>query len=148
MAAKPAVSTIGQLIDKLAGCEEKRTKHAAEVKLLDIEKASLQTLIFNALDAQQTLTGSSKTRRVSISESEEPQTVDWEEALAWMTKNKCLHLVQRRIGAPAWREIRSIPKFQKAMNKVETEVDGQKVIRYEVPGLGTFIKRNLSFTKV
>lgn len=138
-------ATIGCLIDQLAEVEADRTAHAAAGKLLDAEKTALQTRIFAALDAQGTLSGSSKTRRISISESEEPQTEDWEEALAWMTKNKCLHLVQRRIGAPAWREIRALPKYRKAMNCIK--VEGQPD-RYEIPGFKSVVVRKLSFTTI
>ena len=137
--------TIGELIDDLAAIEEKRTAHAAAGKLLDLEKTELTTLIFNTLDAQDTLSGSSKTRRINITESEEPQTEDWEEALAWMAKNKCLHLVQHRISAPAWREIRALPKYRKAMNKIV--VEGQPE-RYEIPGFKSVVVRKLSFTKI
>lgn len=140
--------TIGELIDKLADCEARRTAHAAAEKLLDAEKADIQTQIFNALDAQGTRVGESKNRRVSISEAEEPRTVDWEKFLAWAVKTKNLHLVQRRVGAPAWREIKALESFRKTLDKKTVEIGGKKVTIYEVPGLETFTKRNLSLTTV
>lgn len=140
--------TLGQLIDQLAAIEEARSAHAAAGKKLDLEKTALTALIFAALDAQNTLTASSKTRRISISEQQEPRTIDWDEGLAWLKKNDCLHLVQRRIGAPAWRELRALPKYQKKLLKIERVIDGQTVVDYEVPGFETVLVRKLSFTKV
>lgn len=123
--------TIGELIDELAECEARRKEHAAVEKQLDAAKADLQFQIFNALDAQKTTIGESPTskRRVSISESEEPAVKDWDAFMAWAIKTKNTHLVQRRVGAPAWREVRALTKK-------------------EVPGIEPFKKRNLSFTTV
>lgn len=140
--------TIGELIDQLADCEARRTEHSNLGKKLDLEKTELTTKIFNAMDAQGTRVSESPKshRRVSISESEEPKTLDWDAFMAWAVKTKNLHLVQRRIGAPAWREIKNLEACRKTLNKRTVEVDGKKVTIYEVPGIETFTKRNLSFT--
>ena len=135
--AKPSAAkskTIGQLIDELAECEERRKEHALVEKQLNNEKAELQLQIFNALDAQGTRIGESPTshRRVSISEAEEPQVTDWDAFMAWAIKTKNTHLIQRRIGAPAWRECKAL---------------GKGLVKGQVPGVDTFVKRNLSFTK-
>ena len=129
--AAPKTKTIGELIDALAVCEERRKTHAAEGKVLDAEKADLQKQIIDALDAQGTTIGESPVshKRVSISKSEEPQITDWDKFMAWAIKSKNTHLIQRRIGAPAWREVRALTKK-------------------EVPGTEVFVKRNLSFTTV
>lgn len=131
---KPApakAKTIGELIDELAECEARRKEHAAVEKQLDNTKAELQKQIFDALDAQKTTVGESPTskRRVSISTSEEPQVTDWDAFMAWAIKSKNTHLIQRRISAPAWREVRALTKKN-------------------VPGTDVFVKRNLSFTTV
>ena len=145
--------TLGQLIDKLAEVEERRTSHAALGNKHDAEKTDLQTRIFEALDAQETLTASSKTRRISVSESPEPRTLDWEQGLEWLAKNNLLRLLYRRISAPSWRELKEVamkdPKLAKKMIPVKAVVDGkERVVDYEIPGFETFMVRKLSFTKV
>lgn len=150
-AAKPALKqvspplTIGQLIDNLAKADADCKAATAAETAAKAVKTDLEAQIFAALDAQKTLSGSSKTKRVSISTSEEPQTTDWEAFIAWAAKTKNLHLVQRRVSAPAWREILAL---KKNLVKVVHEVDGKKVERMEVPGLAIFEKRKLSFTTI
>lgn len=131
--APAAAKTIGQLIDELADCEAKRTEHSAVGKQLDAAKKDLQEAIFAALDAQGTTIGESPSshKRVSVSLSEEPTVKDWDVFMAWAIKTKNTHLIQRRVGAPAWREVKTLGKGLK---------------NGEVPGIETFTKRNLSFT--
>ena len=68
-------------------------------------------------------------KRISIAESEEPNVTDWDAFLAAAVKGKYLHLVQRRISAPAWRELRAL----KGKDIAGTEV---------------FVKRSLSVRSV
>ena len=81
------------------------------------------------MDKQETRVGEGKIAKASIVESEEPAIEDWDEFTKWMTRTKNLHLIQRRISAPAWREIRALKKA-------------------EVPGIGVFTKRSLNLRAV
>lgn len=127
--ASKAAPTIGALIDQLKKLDIER----AELnKIVDEKKAKrddLERQIIDAMDKQDTRVGEGKVARATIQTSEEPQIEDWDVALAYLAKTKNLHLVQRRISAPAWRELRALK---------------QK----EVPGVGIFIKRNLRLTAV
>ena len=144
MATKP--KTLGQLIDDLAKADEAVKAVAAKEKLVKADYAAAEEAVFAALDAQQTRVGESKTKRVSISVSEEPKTEDWEEFLAWAAKTKNLHMIQHRISAPAWREIKALKT--KGLIKTKALVNGQEVDVFNVPGISTFLKRKLSVTSV
>ena len=121
--------TLGQLADRAKQLAIERAELSAKDKLLKEEYDALKQQIIEALDAQGTRVAEGKIARVSIVESEEPQTEDWQKFLAWARKTNNLHLVQQRISAPAWREIRAMKKA-------------------EIPGIGVFHKRDLNIRVV
>ena len=121
--------TIGALIDKMKAVAIERSALSAKDKALSEEQKSLEAQIIELMDAQETRVGEGKIAKASIVESEEPAIEDWDAFTKWMTRTKNLHLIQRRISAPAWREIRALKKA-------------------EVPGIGVFNKRSLNLRAV
>lgn len=121
--------TIGQLIALLEKADATVKEIAVQDKAARAVKAGYEQQIIELLDKQDTRVGEHNGRRVSISESEEPNVTDWNEFLAGAVKGKYLHLIQHRISAPSWRELRALKKK-------------------DVPGTTVFVKRSLSFTKV
>ena len=121
--------TIGSLIDKMKTVAVERSALSAKDKALSEEQKSLEQQIIELMDKQETRVGEGKIAKASIVESEEPAPEGWEEFLKWATRTKNLHLIQRRISAPAWREIRALKKA-------------------EVPGIGVFHKRSLNLRTV
>ena len=121
--------TIGSLVDKAKKLALERTELSAKDKALKAEFDDLKAQIINLMKDQDTRVGEGKLARASIVISEEPQVVDWQKFLAWARKTNNLHLVQQRISAPAWREIRAMKKA-------------------EIPGIGVFHKRDLNIRVV
>ncbi len=126
--SKSAV-TLGAMIDQAYQLREQRRQLAAEDKLIKADLDDLELKIIAKLDAEGTDRGASKTASVSIIESEEPQVVDWDAFCAFAKRTGNMHLFQRRVSAPAWRELRGLKKS-------------------EVPGLEVFKKRSLNLRVV
>lgn len=121
--------TIGALIDQLKKLDLERAELNKVVDAKKAERDELERQIIESMDKQDTRVGEGKVARASIQTSEEPQIEDWDTALAFLAKTKNLHLVQRRLSAPAWRELRALK-------------------HKEVPGVGIFVKRSLRLTAV
>lgn len=121
--------TIGALIDKMKTIAVERSTLSLADKALSEEQKGLEQQIIELMDKQETRVGEGKIAKASIVESEEPTIEDWDAFTKWMTRTKNLHLIQRRISAPAWREIRALKKA-------------------EVPGIGVFTKRSLNLRAV
>lgn len=121
--------TIGALIDKMKTVAVERSALSAKDKALSEEQKALETQIIKLMDKQETRVGEGKIAKASIVESEEPDIEDWDAFLGWARKTNNMHLVQRRVSAPAWREIRALKKA-------------------EVPGIGIFHKRSLNLRAV
>ena len=84
----------------------------------------LESQIIDGLDAGDDADGF----MLSISESEEPEVVDWSAALEYVIETQGWHLLQRRLSAPALRE--------------------ELLVTTEVPGVGTKINRKLSLKEL
>lgn len=121
--------TIGSLIDLMKTIAVQRSELSAKDKTLAEQQRSLEEQIIAAMDAQDTRVGEGKIAKASIVESEEPKVEDWDAALAFLVRTKNLHLIQRRISAPSWRELRALKKK-------------------EVPGISVFTKRSLNLRAV
>lgn len=121
--------TIGALIDKMKSIAIQRTELSAQDKALKSEQDELESQIIALMDKQDTRVGEGKIARASIVESEEPHIEDWDKFLTWTKRTGNMHLIQRRISAPAWREIRELKKA-------------------EVPGTTVFKKRSLNLRAV
>lgn len=135
MASKSALKqvspapTLGVLISRLEAINAEIAEINAKDKDARERKKAVEDELFTLMDSQQTRVSEFKGKRVSITESEEPNVTDWDAFLAGAVKGKYLHLVQRRISAPAWRELRAM----KGKDVAGTEV---------------FIKRSLSVRSV
>lgn len=116
--------TIGTLIDKMSDLREQRRKLAEQDKALKQEYDAAEAQLIEMMDAEGTLKSSSRTATVSIVESVQFNTVDWDSFMAYVAKTKQFHLVQRRVSTPSVREV--------------FEAKGA------VPGLDPFIKREIS----
>ena len=123
------VPTLGALIASLEAVNQEIAEISAEDKDARARKAAIEADLMTLMDSQQTRVSEFNGKRISITESEEPNVVDWDAFLAAAVKGKYLHLVQRRISAPAWRELRAL----KGKDVAGTEV---------------FVKRSLSVRSV
>ena len=124
-----AVMTLGAMIDNMFDIREQRRALGAEDKRLEADAKELEAKIIAKLDAEGTNRGASKKASATISESDEPNVVDWDKFCAFAKRTGNMHLFQRRVSAPAWRELRGLKKS-------------------EVPGLEVFKKRSLNLRVV
>ena len=135
MASKAALKqvspalTLGNLIAQIEKVNAEIAEISAKDKDARARKQAIEADLMALMDSQQTRVSEYNGKRISITESEEPNVVDWDAFLAGAVKGKYLHLVQRRISAPAWRELRAL----KGKDIAGTEV---------------FVKRSLSVRSV
>lgn len=133
--AKPAIGenlTLGDIADKLGELRDKKREAAKVVDALDAEIKALTENAFVKLDEQNTVRAAGKRIALSISTVVVPNTIDWDETMKFIVAGKrgdkmaYAHLVQHRISAPAYSELRALGMT--------------------IPGQQDFTKRNLSIT--
>jgi hypothetical protein len=97
--------TLGALIDKMSDIREVKRKVDESSKELKAQYDVLEVQLMEMLDGQDTRKGEGKKASASISESVQPNVVDWDSFYAYIFKNKFTHLLQRRPSAEACREL-------------------------------------------
>lgn len=120
-------STVGDMIETVAALRGRRQAINDELKSLNAELEQAEQALMSALDAQGTQFAGSTTHRASITETVVPTVTDWDQVEQYMLEQGALFLLQRRISAPAWRELLE---------------SGEPV-----PGTEPFTKRGISLTK-
>lgn len=116
--------TLGATIDQMWTLREKKRSLDAQTKTVEAEIKTLETTMFELLDAQDTRTAEGKCASVSINEAVVANVEDWESLWPWIAKNKFFHLIQKRVSDPGMRELWALGKV--------------------VPGVQPFTKRTLS----
>jgi hypothetical protein len=115
---------IGPTIDKMNELRERKRVLEADVKKIQAEYDELEEKLFAKLDAEGTRTGAGKTATCSISESVVGNLTDDAKFFAYVKKTGYFHLLQRRLSAPAVREL-----FEKGV---------------KIPGCEPFTERRLN----
>ena len=121
---KPGKITVGGLIDKMNGLREERRALAKQDDDLKKQYEETEQQLIELMDAEGCAKSTGKTASAGISETIVFNTVDWDAFMAYLVKSKQVHLVQRRVSAPAVLEV-----FQ---------------AKGSVPGLEPFNKRSIS----
>lgn len=130
----PVVLTLGAAADKLWQLRENKRELDKQVKVIEAEITALTETTFGLLDAQDTRKGEGKKASISVNYAVVANTVDWNAFMAFVVAGKrgdrmaYTHLLQKRVGDPAYRELR-----EKGM---------------VIPGLEDFTKRSLSITSL
>lgn len=131
-APAPAILTLGAAADKLWQLREDKRVLDKQVKVLEDEIKDLTETTFGLLDAQDTRKGEGKRASISVNYAVVANTVDWNKFMEFVVTGKrgdkmaYAHLVQKRVGDPAYRELRALGMV--------------------IPGLEDFTKRSLSIT--
>lgn len=133
--AKPAAPmTLGAASDKVWQLREDKRALDKQVAKIEAEIKVLTEDIFTMLDAQDTRKAEGKRASISVTYATVPNTVDWEETIKFIVAGKrgdkmaYAHLVQHRISAPAYAELRALG--------------------VNVPGQQDFTKRSLSISSL
>jgi len=127
-----AEETAGDLLKKLATCDNKIATKRGELKQAEEEYEAVADRIFALMDAQETETirNTKVGLQVSISESELDVIEDYDNFTRFVLRHKLLHFFQRRLSPAVVREWRA--------------ANPKKAI----PGLGKFTKRRLHVTTI
>jgi hypothetical protein len=107
---KPAAATrkavtVGSLIDKMWLARESKKELESKAKLIEEEINSLESQLFEKLDAQGLEKATGSKASASISTSVVADVQDWDAFNAFVKKTGYFHLYQRRVSDPAFREL-------------------------------------------
>ena len=116
--------TMGSLIDAMWAAREEKRRLEAQVKEVSVKIDELQQQLMERMEAEGTDKAQGSKASVSITKNVVADVKDWEAFGAYVIKNKFIHLLQRRVSEPAYRELLEAGK--------------------KVPGVEPFTKHNLT----
>lgn len=97
--------TMGSLIDAMWAAREEKRRLEAQVKEVSAKIDELQQQLMERMEAEGTDKAQGSKASVSISKNVVADVKDWNEFGAYILKNKLIHLLQRRVSDPAYREL-------------------------------------------
>jgi hypothetical protein len=97
---------LGELIDSLYSMRTLRLDTQKTVDALKAQETEMRAQILDQLDAVGMAKASGYFATCGVKESIEPVPEDWEMIHAYIRENNRFDLVQKRLSAPAWRELR------------------------------------------
>lgn len=97
--------TVGAKVDRMVELRENKRVAQEAVDKLDAEMKALETALIDQMDQEGTTKITGKNATASISESTVFNLDNDDEFFKFVHKNKYYHLLQRRLSAPAVREI-------------------------------------------
>lgn len=123
--------TVKELLSKLAAADDNVARARATLKQAESEYDVVEDLIFKLMDEQETdqIKSVEVGLQVSIQPSVIPQVLDWSALEKFVLRNKRLDLFQRRLSAPAVRDL----------------IEARKGVA--IPGVTEYEKRRLHVTK-
>ena len=96
---------LGEMIDTLYAKRQERLLVAKEVDRMKAEETAMRAQIMEELDNQGTVKASGSMATCGLTSSVEPVVNDWDEVHEFIKTMDRFDLVQKRISAPAWREL-------------------------------------------
>jgi len=97
--------TVGSLIDSLQDLRAQKRALAEKEKELNEKYKALELSLIEAMDNEGVTKSTGKAATASISMTRQFTTDDWDKFMAYVAKLKRFDLVQRRVSAPAVREL-------------------------------------------
>lgn len=104
-AAAPEVSTLGKDIDDLFQLREKKRKLESAIKDIEGQASLIEERLMENMEKNGVERTTGKLGTVSITSSVVANVEDWDLFGAYILKNKLLHMLQRRVSDPAYREL-------------------------------------------
>ncbi len=105
---KPKV-TVGSLIDSLSDIRQEKRDLAVKEKEINARYEAVEKQLLELMDAEGLSKSTGRNATASVSETIQFNTsgegADWNLFCAYMSKTKQFHLIQRRVSAPALREL-------------------------------------------
>jgi len=104
-AAQPKLPTPGADIDALWELREKKRKLEASIKDIEGQASIIEERLMENMGQSGVDKMTGKSASVSITSGVVANVQDWDAFGAYILKNKLLHLFQRRVSDPAYREL-------------------------------------------
>lgn len=96
---------VGAMMDRLFQIRNEKRGLEEQIKALNQEWESLEGALLMAMDEQGSTRVANHQGTAILSETIVPQVDDWESFIGWAKDNDALHMVQRRVSSPAYREL-------------------------------------------
>lgn len=96
---------LGTLIDSLYNLRQQRLEATKTVDAMKAEEAKLREQIQLKLEETGLAKASGAIATAGLKRSIDPVVDDWDEFYRYIRENNRFDLLQRRISAPAWREL-------------------------------------------
>lgn len=96
---------LGTLIDELYETRQKRLEISKEVDKLKAAEVTMRGVILQMLDDMGMSKGTGSLATCGVTKSTEPVVEDWEAAHAYIRDQNRFDLLQKRLSAPAWRDL-------------------------------------------
>ncbi len=122
------MQNLGSLGDALYAKIEEIGRMNESVKQLEAEKRAIEEQLFAGMDDIGTDIIRGERATISISETVRPQCNDWDKFYAFVNRHKAPHLLERRIAAGAYKEIK-------------------EKLKRDIPGVTEFTQRRLNVRK-
>lgn len=119
-----AQPTLGSDIDLMFELREKKRKLEAAIKEIEGQATLVEERLMESMEKQGIDKSTGKNASVSVTSNTVANVDDWDAFGAFIVKNKFLHLLQRRVSDPAYRELLEAGK--------------------KVPGVQPFTKKRLN----
>lgn len=101
------VSNLGALIDQLYATRQQRLELTRQVDDFKTKEVMLRGDILKILEETGLAKASGQTATCGVTTKVEPQVTDWDQVHAWIRINNRFDLLQKRISAPAWRDLQA-----------------------------------------
>lgn len=96
---------LGELIDNLYETRQARLNLQKQVDELKSQELAARTSIMEKLDAVGLAKGTGSLATCGLKFSLEPVTEDWDSIFEYIRVNDRFDLIQKRLAAPAWRDL-------------------------------------------
>lgn len=96
---------LGIVVDALWAERERKREAEAAIKLIDGDIEALTLELMERMEKEGLDKISGTKASLSIGAAVTANVTDWDAFGAWIIKNKALHLLQRRVSDPAYREL-------------------------------------------
>jgi hypothetical protein len=97
---------LGATIDSLYALRQARLEKQREVDAMKAEEAQFRVHIIELLENAGLAKASGGMATAGIRTTVEPLVVDWDPVFEFIRKENRFELIQKRISAPAWRELK------------------------------------------
>lgn len=96
---------MGALIDKLYDLRAQKAELEKQKRAISDVMEELQIALMSRLDAEETIKACGTRAGVTISTNTVPNVDDWEAVYQYILENEAVYLLEKRMGATAWREL-------------------------------------------